>query len=87
VPDGADAAALRAEILGRRLGRWSWRATVAGTRMLLVAAVLAGIGHAIVPGMPFGAYLVVFIAANLFTSPIKPIMRAARRANVERRHK
>jgi fatty acid desaturase len=54
--------------------------TIAAVRIGLVAALLAAVWHAVVPGMPFGAWMVIFLAVNAFAWPFKLVGHALRRA-------
>jgi fatty acid desaturase len=80
---------MMADRLGQRLGSWAWVATratagmlIAGVRMLLVAAFLALVWHALVPDMPFGAWMIIFFTVNLVAWPCKHIGRALCRASL-----
>ncbi len=72
--------ALRAARFGRRLGEWSWRTTAAVVRTLIAAALAAGVWHAVVPAMAFGAYVTAILAVRLLSKPAELIVASARRA-------
>lgn len=73
--------------LGARLGTLAWqttevllRAIVVALRVALVVTVSAWLWHAIVPGMAFGAWAVLFLAGYVVTWPIAALTRGIRRA-------
>jgi hypothetical protein len=75
-----------AQRIGARLGALAWCATVGlvriaivGLRMTFVVTLLAAIWHAIVPGMAFGAWAVIFVAVYLVDKPLRCASRAIRR--------
>jgi hypothetical protein len=50
--------------LGRRLGRWAWRATGDSLRSAVVVVFLSAVWHAMVPGMAFGAWAMIFATVS-----------------------
>jgi Kef-type K+ transport system membrane component KefB len=73
--------------LGSRLASLALAATVAllravivGVRVTLVVCFSAWLWHAIVPGMAFGAWAVIFLASYAIAWPAKVASREIRRA-------
>jgi hypothetical protein len=83
----AERAALReqarrehARRVGRYLGGVAWEATVGFVRGIFVVPICACIWHAINPGMPLGAWMVIFAVSYAMGRPTKMLARALNRA-------
>jgi hypothetical protein len=65
--------------VGRAIGRWAWNTTATTLRACFVVPINALIFHAIEPGMPFGAWCVIFAATYIIAWPSQVLYRTVRR--------